>query len=78
MLKVLLQLEPLACPSCGKKIEEEISVQKGVISVIVFPRLSKVRTELNEKEMNVEQLEHIMKDLGYAVKSRKTEKGNAL
>lgn len=71
MLKVLLQLEPLACPSCGKKIEEELSTQKGVISVKAFPRLSKVRTELSEKEMNVEQLENIIKDLGYTVKSRK-------
>lgn len=73
MLKVLLQLEPLACPSCGRKIEEELSIQKGIISVKAFPRINKVRTELNEKEMNVEQLENIMKDLGYAVKSRKEE-----
>lgn len=73
MLKVLLQIDKFECPCSGKKIEDALVEQKGVLSVRAFPKLGRVRTELNEKELNGEQLENIMNDLGYEVQSRKEE-----
>ena len=43
MTKLLFEITPLACPSYGKKVEDYLNDQKGIVSVKVFHRLGKVR-----------------------------------
>jgi len=40
MSKALFQITPLDCPGCGKKIEDRLLKQSGVISVRICPRLT--------------------------------------
>lgn len=71
MQKLLLQIEPLSCPACGKKVEDIILKQPGVMAVKVFFRLGRVRTEFDETVTSAECLETIVSNLGYAVKINK-------
>jgi len=71
MSKVIFQLEPLTCPSCIKKIETTLHKTAGVKSAKVMFNSSKVRTELDETQVNARQLEEMIEKLGYPVLSSK-------
>jgi len=71
MRKILFKLEQLECPSCYKKIEDYLRKQSGIISIIVFPTLGRIRTEYDETKINEEQLESLISDLGYMVEAKK-------
>lgn len=75
MQKALFQLESFRCPSCGKKIEDYFKNQKGIRSVQVLPRLSRVRMEFNDAQLKVETIEVMFYQLGYIVKSKKIVEG---
>lgn len=68
MQKALFQLESLSCPGCGKKIEDHLKKHKGIRSMQVLSKLCRVRTEFNETEMNAEDIETMIHQLGYVVK----------
>jgi copper chaperone len=67
MKTIKLQLEPLTCPSCIKKIEGTLSKQNGVQEVKVLFNFSKVKVLFNEELVTTEQLITIVQKLGYAV-----------
>lgn len=69
MSKAVITLEPLACPSCLKKIESAV---KGLIgidqnSVRGGFNISKIRIDFDEKTLAIEDIEKVIKDLGYPV-----------
>lgn len=71
MKKITLQLETLACPSCGQKIESAVRAQNGVKEVNVLFNASKVKVEATS-ETNPETLKSAIEAVGYEVKSLKT------
>lgn len=75
MSKALFRITPLGCPGCGKQIEDKLLKQGGVISVKVFPRLGRIRTEFDETKSNAEHLESMIGSLGYVVELKKRTKG---
>ncbi|HHW30605.1 MAG TPA: heavy-metal-associated domain-containing protein [Clostridiaceae bacterium] len=71
MRKILFVLEQLECPSCYKRIEDCLGKQSGIISVTVLPALGRIRTEYDETEINEEQLESLIYNLGYVIEAKK-------
>ncbi|GKU83561.1 heavy-metal-associated domain-containing protein [Niallia sp. NCCP-28] len=69
MAKAVFQLEPLACPSCIKKIETVLNNTTGVISAKVLFHASKVKTEYNSSIIGGDGLEQTISKLGYSVLS---------
>lgn len=71
MTQAVFQLEPLTCPSCIKKIETALSKTDGVDSAQVLFNSSKVKVQFNETQIDAEQVEKTISNLGYSVLSRK-------
>ncbi|CAM4098530.1 heavy-metal-associated domain-containing protein [Lederbergia lenta] len=71
MTTVRFQLETLSCPTCIKKIEGALNRQQGVKAAKVLFHSSKVKTNIDESIISVEQLEKIITKLGYSVLSIK-------
>ena len=69
MKNVVLQLEPLTCPSCIKKIESTLQKQAGVDSVKVLFNSSKVKTQIDDTQIEADKLTETIKKLGYSVLS---------
>lgn len=67
MKKAVLQLEPLTCPTCSKKIETAVSNLKGVESVKVLFNSSKAKIEFDENEMTTDKIKNTIIKLGYEV-----------
>lgn len=69
MSKATINLETLSCPSCLQKIENAVKGLNGVEkeSVKVLFNSSKVKTEFNESEVAIENIEKAIEDLGYPV-----------
>ena len=71
MSKAVFQLETLTCPSCIKKIETTLNKTAGVDKVTVLFNSSKVKTKFDESQIQANQVEEIIKNLGYQVLSAK-------
>jgi len=71
MKKVELQLEPLSCPSCIKRIEKTMNKEKGVQDAKVLFNSSKVKATFDESVVEVDHLTDIIEKLGYPVKKTK-------
>ena len=71
MKKVVMQLEPLTCPTCVKKIETVLHKTDGVDTATVLFNSSKVKISYNEEELNAKDLNRKIMNLGYAVLSMK-------
>ncbi len=69
--KAVLQLETLTCPTCIKKIETALSKVDGVRSAKVLFNSSKVKAEYDEAKTTAEDLQSVIRNLGYAVLSVK-------
>ncbi|HJF34027.1 MAG TPA: cation transporter [Sporosarcina psychrophila] len=69
MSKAIISLETLSCPSCLQKIENAVKGLNGVEkdTVKVLFNSSKVRTDFNESEVTIEDIEKAIESLGYAV-----------
>lgn len=69
MSKATISLETLSCPSCLQKIENAVKGLNGVEkdTVKVLFNSSKVRTDFNESEVTIEDIEKAIESLGYAV-----------
>ncbi|WP_186579924.1 heavy-metal-associated domain-containing protein [Aquibacillus kalidii] len=71
MTKAVLQLEPLTCPSCIKKIESTLDKTEGIKSARVLFNSSKVKVEFDELQIETIQVERTISRLGYPVLSAK-------
>jgi copper chaperone len=71
MSKAVIQLEPLTCPSCIKKIENVLSKTTGVDQARVLFSSSKVKAEFDSSQIKAEQLVESIEKLGYSVLSFK-------
>ncbi|RFA33945.1 heavy metal-binding protein [Virgibacillus dokdonensis] len=71
MAKAILQLEPLTCPSCIKKIETALGKESGVQSVRVLFNASKVKMEFDDQKIDGEQLAEKISKLGYVILNQK-------
>jgi copper chaperone CopZ len=69
MQKATIQLGPLTCPSCVRKIEGAVKSIDGVDkeSVNVMFNSSKVKFDLNEEKLAVIDVERAIRSLGYDV-----------
>ena len=69
MSKAVITLEPLACPSCLKKIESAVRELNGIDhnNVKGVFNASKIRVDFDEKTLAIEDIEKVIKDLGYPV-----------
>ncbi|WP_068676279.1 heavy-metal-associated domain-containing protein [Oceanobacillus sp. Castelsardo] len=65
MKTIKLQLEPLTCPSCIKKIETRLGKMNGVEEVKVMFNSSKVKATFNEESVKVEEIKETIEKLGY-------------
>jgi copper chaperone len=71
MTKAVLQLEPLTCPSCIKKIETALNKTPGIETVKVLFNSSKVKAEFDPDKIAGDQIAEVIKNLGYEVLSSK-------
>ncbi|MHA6253315.1 heavy-metal-associated domain-containing protein [Oceanobacillus sp. CAU 1775] len=67
MTNIQLQLEPLTCPSCIKKIETAVKKMSGVEEARVLFNSSKVKASINESEVTKDDLKETIEKLGYEV-----------
>ncbi|MDW7660192.1 MAG: cation transporter [Bacillota bacterium] len=70
MQKATIQLGPLTCPSCVKKIEGAVKSLDGVDkeSVNVMFNSSKVKFDMDSEKLQVIDVERAISSLGYEVK----------
>ena len=66
-----LQLEPLTCPSCVKKIEGALSKREGVHEAKVLFNSSQVKVVFAEDAIDANQLKQTVEQLGYPVSNVK-------
>ena len=71
MINKTLQLEPISCPSCIEKINRALMRQKGVSSAEVMFNSSKVKVAFDETLITFEEIQNVITNLGYVVKSSK-------
>ncbi len=64
---IKLQLEPLTCPSCIKKIESKVGKMKGVEEAKVLFNSSKVRATFDTERVSKEQIAETIEKLGYQI-----------
>lgn len=75
MSKATIKLETLSCPSCLQKIESAVKGLNGIDkdSVKVMFNSSKVKTEFDEEQLSIEDIEKAIEDLGYPVINSKVK-----
>ncbi|MEG0079430.1 MULTISPECIES: heavy-metal-associated domain-containing protein [Enterococcus] len=73
MVKVIIQLGALTCPSCLQKIESAVSKEAGVKKVKVLFNASKVKAEIDTSQTTGEILAKTIEKLGYEVQSVKVK-----
>ncbi|WOV87182.1 heavy-metal-associated domain-containing protein [Sporosarcina oncorhynchi] len=71
MKKLVLNLEPLTCPSCIKKIEGALKRLDGISEAKVLFNSGKVRAEFDENKVSVEEIANTVSGLGYPIVSQK-------
>ncbi len=69
MQKATIQLEPLTCPSCVKKIEGAVKSFDGVDkeSINVMFNSSKVKFDMDPERLQVIEVERAIRSLGFEV-----------
>ena len=67
METIKLQLEPLTCPSCIKKIESSVGKMEGVEEAKVLFNSSKVKATIDTSRVSKEQIAQTIEKLGYEV-----------
>jgi copper chaperone len=71
MSKAVIQLEPVTCPSCIKKIESTVSKMAGVANAKVLFNSSKVKAEFDEKTTSADAISATIQKLGYSIQTVK-------
>lgn len=75
MKKATIQLEDLACPSCVQKIEAAVKKTEGLEkdSINILFNSSKVKFNFDEEKISVEDVEKVIRRLGFKVKKTKVQ-----
>ncbi|MGG0668346.1 heavy-metal-associated domain-containing protein [Sporosarcina koreensis] len=71
MKKIVLNLEPLTCPSCIKKIEGALKKLDGVEEAKVLFNSGKVRAQFDESKIAADTIAKTVSGLGYPIISQK-------
>ncbi|WP_106450088.1 heavy-metal-associated domain-containing protein [Trichococcus alkaliphilus] len=71
MSQAVIQLGPVTCPSCIKKIESAVSKIDGVETVKVLFNSSKVKAEFDGNKTSGNDISETIQKLGYEVQSVK-------
>lgn len=71
MKKIVLNLEPLTCPSCIKKIEGALKKLDGVTEAKVMFNSGKVRAQFDEDKIEADSIVKTVSRLGYPIISQK-------
>lgn len=71
MSQAVIQLGPVTCPSCIKKIEAAVSKIEGVETVKVLFNSSKVKAEFDGDKTSGNAISETIQKLGYEVQSVK-------
>ena len=71
MSQAVIQLGPVTCPSCIKKIEAAVSKIEGVETVKVLFNSSKVKAEFDGNKTSGADISETIQKLGYEVQSVK-------
>jgi len=71
MSQAVIQLGPVTCPSCIKKIEAAVSKIDGVETVKVLFNSSKVKAEFDGNKTSGNAISETIQKLGYEVQSVK-------
>lgn len=69
MIKAVIQLETLVCPSCSLKIEKAIKSLDGIDkeSLNVLFNSSKVKVEFDDSIVSIERINETIKSVGFEV-----------
>ena len=67
MNQAVIQLGPVTCPSCIKKIESAVSKIEGVETVKVLFNSSKVKAEFDGNKTSGNAISETIQKLGYSV-----------
>ncbi|MFC0302415.1 heavy-metal-associated domain-containing protein [Virgibacillus soli] len=67
MKTIKMQLEPLTCPSCIKKIENAVGKMSGVEEAKVMFNSSKVKVNMNPEAVKENDIKETIEKLGYKV-----------
>lgn len=65
--KIVMELESITCPSCGKTIQDALERATGVEQVSVLIHSNRVRINYHDDVISNNQLEEIVTNLGYPV-----------
>lgn len=68
-MKIVLDIRPLACPSCSKKIKDTLSAEKAIRKVNVIAHLGKIRLEFDEQSLHIDTIKERLSQVGYPVLS---------
>lgn len=71
MSQAVIQLGPVTCPSCIKKIEAAVSKIEGVETVKVLFNSSKVKAAFDSSKTSGNAISETIQKLGYEVQSVK-------
>ena len=71
MSQAVIQLGPVTCPSCIKKIEAAVSKIEGVETVKVLFNSSKVKAAFDGNKTSASDISETIQKLGYEVQSVK-------
>ena len=71
MRKVVIQLDPVTCPSCIKKIEGAVTKMDGVETAKVLFNSSKVKVDFNDAQISGDEISEVIQKLGYGVQTVK-------
>lgn len=71
MSQAVIQLGPVTCPSCIKKIEAAVSKIEGVETVKVLFNSSKVKAAFDSNKTSGNAISETIQKLGYEVQSIK-------
>lgn len=73
IMKSIMKLGTLTCPSCMTKIEKAVANHDGVEDVKVLFNASKVKANFDPEVTNADELSDIVTGLGYEVESVKVK-----
>lgn len=69
MTKAVLNIKPLGCPSCARKVEKLLQDERAVNRVTVLPQLGKIRMEYDEGQLPLSHLKGKLEEAGFPVLS---------
>ena len=73
MSQAVIQLGPVTCPSCIKKIEAAVSKIEGVETVKVLFNSSKVKANFDSAVTSIEEIQKAIENVGYPVLKAKVK-----